>query len=189
MICKLRLNKRRDLDLLWLYYNDKDFYKQIIVILDNYAKGETPTYTIKNLNPVESRIELKSNPRKSSNVYLNLSIKDTYTDIINMLSHIKDKHKCDFIKNLIKWSLPYPILQGYFIDGFNVDISNMKKSINIDENISKPDLLKTDKVDETESIEIIDNNKGDYSTLETNEEKKEQNDSFEVFNNLMQNYM
>lgn len=178
MICKLRLNKRRDLDLLWLYYHDKDFYKKIVNILNDYSNGKKPLYKIDNIKPTDRSETI------TSNVYLNLSIKDTYTNIIDMLSRIKNRHRCDFIKNLIKCALQYPVLDGYFSDEYAISdiVTDVTTDVVTEENVdTNTTIVSTD----NDNNNIVANKDVQTSTENTDEAD---NNSFDIFDSLMQNY-
>lgn len=192
MICKLRLNKKRDSDLLYLYYNDRDFYKKVVQILGNYADGKKTTYSMDNIRkPLRNRENNLSDKKKDgNNVYLNLSIHKKYTNIIEMLSCIKPKQKCDFVKNLVKSSLASPVLNSYFVEnsqysvGFPNEITINTKEYISEEKINIPkERINTD-TENKDTEKKIEENKIKEPIKVTVEENIRSSDSItDEFNN------
>lgn len=112
----LRLHNKRDLDLLTLYMNDKNFKRKVINLLSDYANGVIPNYSLDNVN-IDLKSATDSNSVTYKSQYMRLFVnKKSYPEVISLLSKIRRKYKCDFIKCIVKNSLKIPISSLYFTE-------------------------------------------------------------------------
>ena len=140
----LRLHNKRDLDLLTLYMNDKNFKRKVINLLSDYANGVIPNYSLDDVNiDFESATDGSSVTYKSQ--YMRLFVnKKSYPEVISLLSKIRRKYKCDFIKCIVKNSLKTPISSLYFID--------IEDGVKLNENLGE--LASNDSQKDTKPVKV-----------------------------------
>lgn len=113
MLHTLRLYKQKDLDLVTLYNSDRNFNRKMVKILCDYANGVRSFYPMTGVN-FDRDTALKNNSINYENIYIHLSISKKNFAADNLLKKIRKGYKNDFIKNIIRSSLPYPVSDLYF---------------------------------------------------------------------------
>lgn len=121
----IRLYKRHDLDLIYLY-NHKDFSLTKALKLALYGYVNKEKFFINTPKDIQ---EITSNSNKKS-IYFRLILNDeTDKDIIEFISKMPSGYRNSMIKNLFRQYLNGPNLLGYYIDinQANNDCNNFKE--------------------------------------------------------------
>lgn len=139
--CTIRIHNKRDLDLLTLYMNDKKFKRKVLNILSDYANGITPNYSLDDVD-IDFKNATDDNSVAYKSQYIRLFInKKSYPEVVSLLSKIRKKYKCDFIKNIVKNSLKMPISYLYFIDYEDGKELNEKMCVSLTEDSQKDEKI------------------------------------------------
>lgn len=197
----LWLRKIRDLDLITLYLNDKRFKKKVIQVLSDFANGIKPNYSLENVS-IAYDDRLKDESLTYPTQYMKIIVNPKkYPEIIEMLDNIRYRHRGDFIKCIIKNSLPYPICNMYFKEFKEVDLA-YNGSVDTDTKGNMADVEKTEKTKkqadrkipeqykQTETLEVLEKieNTRDEVQKQENNVQHEDNNYIDMLSGIIEDF-
>lgn len=195
----MRLYKRHDLDLLYLYNTPGfPFQKNLKKVICDYVRSGGVISEDKKIVPPENYKNVTS---RLTQLHINLSEEED-SDVINWLNQFSNGYKNSLLKNIYRGYLSYPVLGPYYKDNNTNKHNNLSVAANIPNKSIEPVNINAKSIlEEILNTELSEQNtdvvlkKGDEVLKENpgeNEEREESSgdelDIFDEFENMMKKF-